>query len=88
MLKVDINRKTENPDSVMARGDIAEITVEVAAVINALYTQFNLKAPPVAEAFRCALTELVTLPDSPLWEAQGNHIGICISKKKQEDTDG
>ena len=86
MLKVDIHQKSEKPNIVMVQGNIVEITSEVAVVINTMFTRFNLTEPSLADAFRHTLTEIVALPDSPIWE-NSDQIGICIPRKKREDTD-
>ncbi len=78
MLRVDMNQKG-GVASIVAQGDIREITADIAHIINAIHTQFNQSEPVLAEAFKTVFTELVTHPASPLWAQQGDMYGMLIT---------
>lgn len=63
----------------MASGSLAEVTNDVAHVINAVYTRLAMEScPECAEAFRQAMVALHTDPDSPLFVADTANTGMTI----------
>ncbi len=86
MLKINVDQGIKSGGGravIEAQGNIAEITSDVAGVINAIHTQFNQSEPLLAEMFKSALSDLITSPESPLWTPQGSAIGVCISKPRK-----
>lgn len=59
---------TKGTTSVKAEGSLPEITAEVAAFINSLYS--SIDAPGLRDFFRITMTRFVTEEDSPLWKVQ------------------
>ena len=62
-----------------ARGDLAEISSDIAYIINAIHTQLRQREPVLAETFKSAFVMAITHPKSPIWESQGNMRGIIFS---------
>lgn len=83
MLKVDMDRKAGGAATIVAQGDILEITADIAHIISAIHTQFNQSEPALAGLFKTMFTELVMHPTTPLWKPQGDMCGTLIATLKK-----
>ena len=76
MLKVEINETTAK---CVGAGGLDTITCDVALLINSLYNHIRRSNTEIAEAFRFALTSLLTEEPSPVWDEQAEPgSGICV----------
>lgn len=67
-----IEYKTKNGVRELLRitGDIGEISVEIAALINEIYFGIKKGNERVAEKFKHNIIQSVISPSSPLWERE------------------
>ena len=79
MLKVDISKDGGKP-VVHASGNLLEILNDIAVMTSGLYTQFQAADPNTAHYFRTGFINMTNDPDSPMWKALGNQIGIAYLK--------
>lgn len=78
MLKVNLGFEDGN-SVIMGAGPMSDVIDNICEVINGLYSQMKRGGhDEAAEAFRWALTELHTAPDSPLFRVRGDGSGLCI----------
>lgn len=66
----------------MGKGDLFELTAEVAIVINGLYTQLTQSDAELGKKFRRMISHLIIEPNSPLWEIRTDASGACITIPK------
>lgn len=89
MLKVDIVERGGGRRGVeiVAQGSIIEIMAEVGQVISGVHMQLKRNDPAAARAYRHCLINLLTDPDTPLWNDEPNAEGVMIiTPKFKEET--
>lgn len=86
MLKVSIDFTTpDHTDVVIADGSLRNIIIDVAAVINGIYTQLMASSPASAEAFRTTITKLVDYPNGAMWLPVDGQTGFSIHTPEEEE---
>ena len=87
MLKVDTAERGGGGVTIVAQGSIIEIMAEVGQVIGGVHMQLKRSDPAVARAYRHSLINLLTDPDTPLWNDDPNAEGVMITIPKfKEET--
>ena len=89
MLKVDIgeHRGGDTHCSILAQGTLIEITADVGQVIAGVHMQLKRSNPVMARIYRRKMIELLTDPDTPLWNVDPNAEGVMITIPKfKEET--
>ena len=81
MIKAEINKENKN-QTITAKGNVPEIVNDVAVLINSLYTQFQAVDQVSAAVFRQGLEKLF-IPDSRLWNTNGNQTGIAFTRPQE-----
>lgn len=78
MLKAEVNGKMHQV-SLMAAGELKEVTNDVALVINGVYSRLAVGAyPETAELFKEVIVALCTHPDTPLFNVDKRATGMTI----------
>lgn len=89
MLKVDSVEcgGGRHKSKIVAQGSIIEIMAEVGQVIGGVHMQLKRSDPNAARAYRHGLINLLTDPDTPLWNDDPNAEGVMIiTPKFKEET--
>ena len=69
MLKCHIDKK-KNKIWTKANGTAADLMVETAATIQAIYQNINKKNPEAAKGYKTHLLGLLLDPESPIWKEE------------------
>ena len=75
MLKVNIS---ETSVSVIAAGDVKDITCECAVMFAGLHAQLKGSNPKLASEFRINLIRMLVDPESPVWTLPASEAGVTI----------
>lgn len=85
MLKVNLDRNN-GQNMIMGAGPMDEVLNDICTVINGLYSQMKRGGhEQAAEAFRWAMTELHTSPESVLFNVSKDGHGLCIVTEGKRD---
>ena len=86
MLNVSIDfTNPDHDDVVTASGSLRNLIIDVTAVINGIYTQLKSSSPPAAEAFRTAVTKMITDPSGAMWDPVDGQTGLSIHNLTEEE---
>lgn len=86
MLKVDIDKHGGGRNArIEVQGGLLEIMAEIGLVIGSIHTQFKNADPAAARAYRHSLINLLTDPDTPLWNDIPNADGVMITIPKYKE---
>ena len=84
MLEVKISHgKGGVTSTCTASGDIIEISADVASMIGGLYSQLMYSDPKLAAIFRHNMQQLISSPNSPMWDPSASQEGVCIIQPKK-----
>jgi len=73
--------------SILAQGTLIEIIADVGQVIAGVHVQLKRRNPAMARIYRSKLIQLLTDPDTPLWNEDPNAEGVMITIPKfKEET--
>lgn len=73
--------------STLAQGTLIEIIADVGQVIAGVHMQLKRSNPAMARIYRSMLSQLLTDPDTPLWNVDPDAEGVMIiTPKFKEET--
>ena len=73
--------------SILAQGTLVNIIADVGQVIAGVHMQLKRSDPAMARIYRRKMVELLTDPDTPLWNDDPNAEGVMIiTPKFKEET--
>ena len=79
MLKVNIcDSNSHKCVEVTASGHVDEIIIDSAIMCAGLHANLKKTDPKLARLFRSKLIQLLTDPDSPVWDAPPSENGVVI----------
>ena len=72
---------------ILAQGTLIEVIADVGQVIAGVHIQLKRTEPAMARIYRRKMVELLTDPDTPLWNEDPNAEGVMITIPKfKEET--
>ena len=80
MLKANIgvHRGGDTCCDILAQGTLIEILADVGQVIAGVHIQLKRVEPAMARIYRSKLVQLITDPDTPLWNDDPNAEGVMV----------